>query len=105
MHVFHVPSQVAALSEGLVAELALERSGSSVLSKVVPQVARLPKDLPTVLVKAFEVELDSTRFPVSHLDGLVQVGWNAFKSSVLTRASEDDLVSFQHVLFLDDLQL
>ena len=55
MHVFHVPAQVSALSEGLLAELALEGPLPSVLSEVIPKITRLLEDGATAFVATLEV--------------------------------------------------
>jgi hypothetical protein len=69
--ILEVPAEVAALSEGLVAETALERSLTSMFSKVVAQVAGLLEHAPTPIDFALEVELYSLRLWVAFLDGLM----------------------------------
>lgn len=54
MHVFKMPAEIAALSEGLVALRASERSQPGVFAEVVPQVAALLERAGATRELAFE---------------------------------------------------
>lgn len=71
MDVLEVSAQIAALSEGLVTELAFEWALTSMFSKVVSEVAGLLEFAAAVVVHALEVQLDAPRVWVAHLDGLM----------------------------------
>lgn len=66
-------SQVSALREIFVAELAGERSLASVLPEVVSEIARLFEHAPALRIHALEVQLLSLGLRVLDLDGLVPV--------------------------------
>ena len=78
--VLHVPPQIAALGEGLLAPWALEGSLASVLPEVVTEVAALLENAAAPFELAFEVQFESLSLLVLHLDCLVPVVWNARES-------------------------
>jgi hypothetical protein len=77
--VLKVPSQVATLSEVLPAEATLEGSLASVLSEVVPEVARFLKDTPAVRILAFEEQLGPLGLWVPNFNGTMPLTWDSFK--------------------------
>lgn len=83
MNVLQVSAQIARLSEGFLAEGALERSQSGMLSEVVSEVAAFLEDATALRVPAFEVELDSLGFWVFHPDRLVPLLRDAFERLML----------------------
>lgn len=83
MDVFEMAAQVATLSEGFLAEGALERPKTRVLPEVVSQVAALLKDASTRGVSAFEIELNSLGLRVLDSDRLVPLFGDPFESLML----------------------
>ena len=71
VHVLHMPAEVAALSECLVALGALERSHPGVLSEVVPQIAALLEDTVTAFVLTLEEQFDALCLRITHLNRFV----------------------------------
>jgi len=79
VNVLKVPPQVATLSEVLTAEAALERSLASVLSEMIPEIARFLKDATTVRILAFEEQLGSLSVWVPNFNGTMPLTWDSFK--------------------------
>ena len=79
MHVLQVSAEVSALSEGLLAIGARERSLASVLAEMVPQIAALFERAIAARVLALEVKFDAMGFLILHLDGLVPLSWDALE--------------------------
>ena len=78
--VLHVPPEIAALGECLLAPWALEGPLASVLPEVVTEVAALLENAAAPFELAFEVQFESLSLLVLHLDGLMPVVWNARES-------------------------
>lgn len=72
-------SQITGLSEGFVAIVADKWSLSSMLSKVISQVARLLESGIATWVHALKEQLDSLGLRVSNLDGLMPAGWDTLE--------------------------
>jgi hypothetical protein len=80
VNLLQVSAQVPALGEILVAELTGEGALAGVLSKMVPQIARLFKDTPTFRVHALEEELLSLSLWILDPDGLMPLAGDAFEA-------------------------
>ena len=72
-------TQVATLSEVLLADLALVGSLHSVLPKVVSQIATLPEDGFTALVLTPKVQFGSFRLTIVNLNRFVPLPRNPFE--------------------------
>jgi hypothetical protein len=79
VNVLKVTSQVATLSEVLSAEATLEGSLASVLSEMIPEVARFLKDTTTVRISAFEEQLGSLSVWVPNFDSAMPLTWDSFE--------------------------
>ena len=71
MNVLEVSAKVATLSEGLATVSTGEGPLSSVLSKVISEIATLLEDAVTAWILALEEELDALCVLILHLDGLM----------------------------------
>lgn len=69
-------AQISTLCEIFVAELARKGSLTSVLSEVIPKIARLFKHATAIGVHALEVEFLSLGLRILDLDSLMPVAWN-----------------------------
>ena len=80
MHILEVASQVATLSEGLLAERTFEGPLACMLSEVVSQIAALLEHTSTARVLTFEIELDSLCLRILHSYSLVPLLRNSIES-------------------------
>jgi len=92
VHVFEVPTEIAALGEGLLAHGAGEGPLSGVLAEVVSQIATLLEDASAASVPALEVQLNSLRHLMFHLDGFVPLPRNALERLRVDLGHDDVLV-------------
>lgn len=83
VNILQVSAQIARLSEGFLAEGALERSQSCVLSEVISEIAAFLEDATTLRISAFKVKLDSLGFWVFHPNRLVPLLRDAFEGLML----------------------
>ena len=80
MNVLEVSAKVATLSEGLATVSTGEGPLSSVLSKVISEIATLLEDAVTAWILALEEELDALCVLILHLDGLMPLLRDASES-------------------------
>lgn len=76
VNIFHMSSQIAALSKSLPAELAVEGPLASVLSEMVPEVAGLFKNASALRVHAPKIQLDPLSLRIPDLYSLMEVLWD-----------------------------
>ena len=79
MNILLMASEIATLSEGSIAEIALVGPLRGVLTEVIAQVATLAECGVAVGVLAPEVELALLVVGVSDFDNLMPVVWDSFK--------------------------
>ena len=74
--ILEVPAEVAALGEGLVADVACEGPLARMLAEVVPQVTTLLENALAASVLAAEIKLDALALLILHLNRLVPLAWH-----------------------------
>ena len=83
MDIFKMPAQIAALSEGLLAERAFERSQACVLAEVISQITAFLEHTSAVRVLALEVELHPLSLRVLYPNCLVPLFRNTLEGLML----------------------